>query len=121
MFESPGISLLDAALSSIVLNCDSSKGLNTDIPNLDVLLSENISPMLRHACLSWSSTLSSAVLLGPLSEMDVTILSRFVHEKLLTWVEVMSLIGEFDAVGPILRQAISCLEVRSLVNNIQGV
>ena len=108
-------------LKSIVLNHHSLKGFNKDILRLDILLSENISPALRHACLSWSSTLSSAVLLGPLSEMDVTILSRFVHEKLLTWVEVMSLIGEFDAVGPILRQAISCLEVRSLVNNIQGV
>ena len=77
--------------------------------------------MLRHACLSWSSTLSDAVLLGPMFEMNTTMLSQFIHEKLLTWVEVMSLIGEFDAVGPILRQAISCLEVRSLVNNIQGV
>ena len=112
---------MNMKLKSIVLNRTSLKGLNKDILSLDILLSENISPMLRHACLSWSSTLSSAVLLGPLSEMDVTILSRFVHEKLLTWVEVMSLIGEFDAVGPILRQAISCLEVRSLVNNIQGV
>ena len=112
---------MNMKLKSIVLNRTSLKGQTESIPNLDILLSENISPMLRHACLSWSSTLSSAVLLGPLSEMDVTILSRFVHEKLLTWVEVMSLIGEFDAVGPILRQAISCLEVRSLVNNIQGV
>ena len=112
---------MNMKLKSIVLNRTSLKGLNKDILSLDILLSENISPMLRHACLSWSSTLSSAVLLGPLSEMDVTILSRFVHEKLLTWVEVMSLIGEFDAVGPILRQAISCLKVRSLVNNIQGV
>ena len=112
---------MNMKLKSIVLNRTSLKGLNKDILSLDILLSENISPMLRHACLSWSSTLSSAVLLGPLSEMDVTILSRFVHEKLLTWVEVMRLIGEFDAVGPILRQAISCLEVRSLVNNIRGV
>ena len=121
MFESPGISLLDAALSSIVLNCDSSKGLNTDIPNLDVLLSENISPALRHACLSWSFALRNTVLFGSLSKMDATILSQFAHEKLLTWIEVMSLMGEFDAVGPILQQAISCLKVRSSVNNIQGV
>ena len=53
--------------------------------------------------------------------MDDTMLSQFVHEKLLTWIEVMSLMGEFDAVGPILQQAISCLKVRSSENNIQGV
>ena len=112
---------MNVELKSIVLNHNSLKGYNKDIPSLDILLSENISPALRHACLSWSSTLNSAVLLGPLSEMDSTMLSRFIYEKLMIWIEVMSLMGEFDAVGPILRQAISCLEVRSLVNNIQGV
>ena len=109
---------MNMKLESIVLNCDTSKGFNTDIPNLDVLLSENVSPVLRHACLSWSSTLSSAVSFGPLSEMDSTLLSQFIYEKLLIWIEVMSLMGEFDAVGPILRQAISCIEVCSLVNSI---
>ena len=102
------------------MNHTSLKGQNEDIPNLDILSSENISPMLRHACLSWSSTLSNAVLLGPMLEMNTTILSQFIHEKLLTWIEVMSLMGRFNAIGPILRQVILCLEVRSLVNNIQG-
>ena len=108
-------------LKSIVLNRTSLKGQNENIPNLDILLSENISPMLRHACLSWSSTLSDTVSLGPMLEMNTTILSQFIHEKLVTWIEAMSLMGEFDAVRPILRQAISCLKVRSLVNNIRGV
>ena len=112
---------MNVKLKSIVLNRTSIKGRNEDIPNLDILSSENISPMLRHACLSWSSTLSDAVSLGPMLEMNTTILSQFIHEKLLTWIEAMSLMGEFDAVGLILRQAISCLEVRSPVNNIQGV
>ena len=112
---------MNVELKSIVLNRNSSKGFNKDIPSLDILLSERISLALRHACLSWSSTLRSTVLLGPLSEMNAATLSTFFHEKLLTWIEVMSLMGEFDAVGPILQQAISCLEVRSQVNNIQGV
>ena len=112
---------MNMKLKSIVLNRTSLKGLNKDILSLDILLSENISLMLRHACLSWSSTLSDAVLLGPMFEMNTTMLSQFIHEKLLTWVEVMILMGEFDAIGPILRQATSCLEVRSLVNDIQGV
>ena len=103
------------------MNHTSLKGQNEDIPNLDILSSENISPMLRHACLSWSSTLSNAVLLGPMLEMNTTILSQFIHEKLLIWIEVMSLMGRFNAIGPILRQVIPCLEVRSLVNDIQGV
>ena len=103
------------------MNHTSLKGQNEDIPNLDILSSENISPMLRHACLSWSSTLSDAILLGPMFEMNTTMLSRFIHEKLLTWIEVMILMGEFDAIGPILRQVTSCLKIRSLVNDIQGV
>ena len=112
---------MNMKLESIVLNCDTSKGFNTDIPNLDVLLSENVSPVLRHACLSWYSMLNNTLLFGTLSELDPTMLSRFVHEKMLTWIEVMSLMGRFNAIGPILRQVIPCLEVRSLVNNIQGV
>ena len=112
---------MNVKLKSIVLNRTSIKGRNEDIPNLDILSSENISPMLRHACLSWSSTLSNAVLLGPMFEMNTTMLSQFIHEKLLIWIEVMILMGKFDALGPILQQAVSCLEVRSLVNNIQGV
>ena len=111
---------MNVKLKSIVLN-HSLKGFNKDITSLDILLSENISPALRRACLSWSSMLNNTVLSGTLSELDPTMLFRFVHEKMLTWIEVMSLMGEFDAVGPILRQAISCLEVRSLVNDIQGV
>ena len=112
---------MNMKLKSIVLNRTSLKGLNKDILSLDILLSENISPMLRHACLSWSSTLSDAVLLGPMLEMNTTMLSHFINEKLLTWIEVMILMGKFDALRPILQQAVSCLEVRSLVNNIQGV
>ena len=112
---------MNMKLKSIVLNRTSLKGLNKDILSLDILLSENISPMLRHACLSWSSTLSDTVSLGPMLEMNTTILSQFIHEKLVTWIEVMILVGEFDAIGPILRQVTSCLEVRSLVNDIQGV
>ena len=112
---------MNMKLKSIVLNRTSLKGQNEDIPNLDILSSENISPMLRHACLSWSSTLSNAVLLGPMAEMNTKMLSQFIHEKLLTWTEVMILMGKFDAIGPILRQVIPCLEVRSLANNIQGV
>ena len=112
---------MNVKLKSIVLNRTSIKGRNEDIPNLDILSSENISPMLRHACLSWSSTLSDAVLLGPMFEMNTTMLSQFIHEKLLTWIEVMILMGEFGALRPILQQAVSCLEVRSLLYNIQGV
>ena len=112
---------MNVELKSIVLNRNSSKGYNKDIPSLDILLSERISLALRHACLSWSSMLNNTLLFGTLSELDPTMLSRFFHEKMLTWIEVMSLMGEFDAVGPILRQAISCLKVRSLVNNIRGV
>ena len=112
---------MNVKLKSIVLNRTSIKGRNEDIPNLDILSSENISPMLRHACLSWSSTLSNAVLLGPMLEMNTTILSQFIHEKLLIWIEVMSLTGKFDALRPILQQAVSCLEVCSLIYNIQGV
>ena len=112
---------MNMKLKSIVLNRTSLKGLNKDILSLDILLSENISPMLRHACLSWSSTLSDAILLGPMFEMNTTMLSQFIHEKLLIWIEVMILMGEFDAIGPILRQVTPCLEVHSPANTIQGV
>ena len=112
---------MNVKLESVVLNHNPLNRFNKDIPSLDILLTENISPALRRACLSWSFTLSSIVLFGPLPEMYAKTLSQFVYEKLLIWIEVMSLMGKFDALRPILQQAVSCLEVRSLVNNIQGV
>ena len=112
---------MNVNLKSIVLSHNSFKGFNKDFPSLYLLLSKNISLALRRACLSWSFTLSSIVLFGPLPEMYAKTLSQFVYEKLLIWIEVMSLTGKFDALRPILQQAVSCLEVCSLIYNIQGV
>ena len=98
---------MNILIKSIVLNCNSSKTLHTDIPDLDMLIAENVPLVLRQSCLSWSYALTNSVLLSVNADM----LYQFVYEKLLVWIEVMSLIGEYDTIGLILLQAISCVKV----------
>ena len=101
--------VMNTELKSIILSYNLSKNMNTEIPNLDLLLAENVSTPLRNACLSWSHVLKYTAY----SEEVAAALSQFFYEKLLTWTEVMSLIGEYDAIGPMLRQAVSYVKVGS--------
>ena len=81
--------------------------LNKNITDLDDILDKEISPSMREACLSWSSSLASS----PFSKKLHTMLSQFTYEKLLIWIEVMSLMGEYGSVGPALLNAILWISV----------
>ena len=104
---SPQLLATNIMLRSIILEYRLSRALNADIPDLDLLLAKNVSPALQHACLSWSYTLENA----EISRRDLVVLAEFVYEKLLIWIEVMSLLGEYDAIGPSLQQTISYVKV----------
>ena len=104
---SPQLLATNMMLNSIILEYSLSKALNADIPDLDLLLAKNVSPALKHACLSWSHTLGNAEFSG----RDLVVLAEFVYEKLLIWIEVMSLLGSYDAIGPSLQQTISYVKV----------
>ena len=101
--------VINTELKSIILSYNLSKNMNTEIPNLDLLLAENVSTPLRNACLSWSHVLKYTAY----SEEVAAALSQFLYEKLLAWIEIMSLIEEYDALGPMLRQTVSYVKVGS--------
>ena len=99
--------LINIKLKSIVRGQKHLQVLNKHMTNLQDTLEENISPYLRVASLSWSDALSSA----PYSNASHANLTRFAHEKLLIWIEVMSLIGKYDLIGPALLEAVSWISV----------
>lgn len=74
---------------------------NRDIPNLQGRILKNIPIALRDACLSWAEQLCNI----PFSPVLCGILSEFAHSHLLSWLEVLSLIGKADMACPALLKA----------------
>ena len=102
---------MNKLLRTIVQHNNTLQRLNKDIPDLRDMLAKNVPPLLKHACLSWSDGLGDMV---P-SYKTLAILSQFIYEKLLIWIEIMSLMGRYDAVGTSLKQAISYVKVGKLI------
>lgn len=83
---------MDSLLHFNICDIESSYESNADIPNLQTRIDENILDDLKDACLSWAQQLS----ILPFSPILVHKLSRFLHNHLLFWLEVLSLIGKAD-------------------------
>ena len=98
---------MNADLKSIIASRKSLHALNEKIPDLDVILDKEILPSMREACLSWSRSL----VISPFLDGSHTSLSQFAYEKLLIWIEVMSLMGKYGSIGPALLEAISWISV----------
>ena len=64
---------------------------NDDVPGLDVRVEFKIVPYLKYACVYWAQHLAEA----PFSSNLLAALSAFAHERLLFWMEVLSLIKKF--------------------------
>ena len=101
------LAILNNHLNSIITGKNHMHVLNKQIPDLEDLLRTEISPFTKDACLSWSCDLSET----PFSEKTLDLLSEFAHKKLLIWIEVMSLMGKYDFIGPALLKAISWISV----------
>ena len=101
------LDILNNNLHSVITGKTYLHVLNKQMPYLDDILDKEIPLSIREACLSWFYALA----LSPFSKKSHTLLSLFAHEKLLIWIEVMSLLGEYDSVGPALLKAISWISV----------
>jgi len=86
---------------------------SSSIKNADIDVKSTISPLISYSCLFWVDHVTQA----PSDEKMVKAVQFVMYEKLLFWLEVMSLTGNVHKVYLILRRAaISqvCLQVISL-------
>lgn len=85
-----------------ICGLESSYKSNRDIPDLKNRIEAKISEGLENACLSWAQQLR----ILPFSRELDNKLSRFLHNHLLFWLEVLSLIGKVDVAFSALADAI---------------
>ena len=94
-----------------ICNIPSSSVFNTDIPDIENLVSRYIPPFLKYICCYWAHHLQDV----PYSQKLCSQLRSFAHHQLLFWFEVLSLTDTFnDHVGPTLLFAIHWIGVSAL-------
>ncbi|PAV22659.1 WD40 domain containing protein [Pyrrhoderma noxium] len=89
---------MNTQMESIILPQNSSVLSVWNNPDALKELAETVPPSLRLVCSSWSSALKNSTF----SVRVLNMLSQFVYNKLLIWVEIMSLIGKYDEIEPAL-------------------
>ena len=94
-----------------ISNIPSSFVFNTDVPDIDNLVTRYIPPFLKYICCNWVYHLQDV----PYSQELYCQLQSFVYNQLLFWFEVLSLTNTFnDHVGPTLLFAIHWVGVSAL-------
>jgi len=86
---------------------------SSSIKNVDIDVKSTVSPLISYSCLFWVDHVTQA----PSDEKMVKAVQFVMYEKLLFWLEVMSLTGNVHEVYLILRRAATsqvCLQVISL-------
>ena len=102
---------MGSSLRYNICNIPSSFVFNTDVPDIDNLVTRYIPPFLQYICCNWSNHLRDV----PYSNGLLDSLRGFTYNHLLFWLEVMSLTKTLDSRGGrILTRAISWLGVRLL-------
>ena len=81
-----------------ICDLESSFVTNAEVAGLAERVKKNIPPPVQYAAFYWADHIVS----GPCSTDLLTKLSDFVDAHLLSWFEVMSLLGSFFKVGSIL-------------------
>ena len=94
-----------------ICNIPSSFVFNTDVPDIDNLVTRYIPPFLRYICCNWVHHLQDV----PYSQELYSRLRSFVYNQLLFWFEALSLTNTFnDTVGSALLFAIQWVGVSAL-------
>ncbi|KAG8918226.1 hypothetical protein FRC02_002521 [Tulasnella sp. 418] len=121
------LQILNSLLCRDICQLPDPLALNHEVPDLQERLSGAVLPHLRYACKYWARhlTLSRQVWRIPHDRSDLDQISRehplkskalddelatFMNEKLLQWLEVMSLLGWLDMSIPALKEAETWLE-----------
>ena len=98
---------MNTQMESIILPQNSSVLSAWSNPDALKELAETVPPSLRLVCSSWSSALKNSTF----SVGVLNMLSQFVYNKLLIWVEIMSLIGKYDEIEPALMHVTNWISV----------
>jgi len=86
---------------------------NEDIDYLDEKLNTHVHNHLRYAVLHWAEHLAQG---GHLAQLQ-SLLCHWCEEKIIFYLELMSLLGQCDAILPLLDYAIGWAQVRALIQS----
>ncbi len=106
---------LNDSLTFNACGISTSHRLNDEIPELDELISKNISTALIYACRFWAMHLRDSFLDERLLLAVQPLLKTLLHEKVLYWLEVLSLVKAVPSAEESLLSAADVLEVRGLL------
>ncbi|KAG8882156.1 hypothetical protein FRB97_008644, partial [Tulasnella sp. 331] len=99
-------------LRNICRLTDPSK-LNSEVEGLSAKIEEYISPALAYACLYWTDHLSEARTDSKESLEVDSLVEHFVEQKILYWIEVLSLLGKTKEAVILLRSADTWVTARA--------
>ncbi len=107
---------MNSSLTFNVCEIETSHCLNDDIPELEALISKNISVALIYACRFWAEHLKDSPRNeGHFRSAVQPHLEMLLHEKVLHWLEVLSLVKAIPSAKESLLAAAEFLEVRGLL------
>ncbi len=89
--------------------------LNDEIPELETLISKNISTALVYACRFWTEHFRHTPRNERLLRVVKPLLKMLLHEKVLYWLEVLSLVKAVLSAEESLTAAVGILQVRRLL------
>ncbi len=103
--------LMNGSLKFNICGIKTSHRLNEDIPELDALISKNISTALTYACRFWAEHLRNFPRDDQLLHAVLPLLKSFLHEKFPHWLEVLSFVKAIPSARELLRAAADFLKV----------
>ena len=84
---------------------------NSDVSDLKERVEQHIDPALRYACSSWHTHLIGGYMTSVPTHEIISTLHKFLEEKFLFWLEVLSVLGAVKNAIVALQAAIDWLEV----------
>jgi hypothetical protein len=104
------LNLMTTQLKFNICNLQTSRLLNTEIPDLQTRIENSISAQLQYSCLHWSSHVTDT---QQGNQAAGLLLGEFFSEgRVLFWLEVLSLLGQIHAALVGLSQLMAWIEVR---------
>ena len=85
---------------------------NTEIKDLSCRLAGSVAVHVQYACRHWSHHLYE----GHITQDIIVLMTTFIREHLLHWLEVSSLMGDMDRAVDALENALNALQVCDSLN-----
>jgi len=109
------LTIMNSSLMFNICEIKTSHCLNDDIPEVEAFISKNRNTTLSYACRFWAEHLKDSPRSEPHLRAVQPLLKMLLHEKVLCWLEVLSLVKAVPSAMESLRAAAEFLEVRGLL------